>query len=373
METVYPQVLEDWWTQFTLKQLHSDSLLDCVKSLEKSIQTLSDAYTKQREFKRDLFSDPELLSAYGLFFFPQTYSRIKFVFREILQRGWKSDGPVSILDLGSGAGAASFSVASEIRDRISITAVDRSRLALSVMEKIASDCFQQNCDIHAEDIWTWATREKKKYDVIVVSFSLNETSVSHQQWTEMLIRLLKDTGIVIVVEPSLRKTSEKLESWRNEIGQNTPLYIWGPCLHHELCPLLEEGKYWCHEVRSWKPPESLSYMNRHLYREIHVLRFSFVAFGKAAPLPSLAFGFRLISPVSKRKRDFVFSGCATDGKKHNFRIPGRIMDRQNRQLIQKWERGDILTNDEEGIQILELGKVYVVQNRFSPHHEVGNE
>ena len=373
MELIYPQILEEWWTQFTLKELGCESLFDCARRVEKNIQTLSDAYTKQREFHTDLFKDQELLSAYGLFFFPQTYARTKFVFREILNRGWKSSGPVSILDLGSGAGAASFSIASEIENEVSITAVDRSKPALSVMQKIASECFQQNCEIHAYDIWNWASLQKKKYDVIVASFSLSETNVSLQQWTNTLVRLLNDTGIVLVLEPSLKETSENIELWRNEIAQKTPLYIWGPCLHREECPLLMEGKYWCHEVRSWKPPESLSFMNRRLYREIHITKFSFLAFGKSAPVPLSAFAFRLISPVAKRKNHLVFSGCATDGRKHNFEISGSSLNLQNRQLIRKWERGDILTDDEEGIQILASRSVYVVQNRFSPHHEVGNE
>jgi ribosomal protein RSM22 (predicted rRNA methylase) len=373
MELVYPQILEEWWTRFALKELGCESLFDCARSIEKNIQILSDAYTKQREFRTDLFKDQELLSAYGLFFFPQTYARTKFVFREILNRGWKSSDPVSILDLGSGAGAASFSIASEIENGISITAVDRSKLALSVMQKIASDCFQQNCELHAHDIWNWVSRQKKKYDVIVASFSLSETKVSFQQWTDTLVRLLKDTGIVLIVEPSLKETSENLESWRNEIAQKTPLYIWGPCLHRDQCPLLMEGKFWCHEVRSWRPPDSLSFMNRHLYRKIHITKFSFLAFGKSAPAPFSRFAFRLISPITKRKKNFVFSGCATDGIKHDFQIAGRSLSVQDRHLIRKWERGDTLTDEEHGIHILESDNVYVVQNRVSPHHEVGNE
>jgi ribosomal protein RSM22 (predicted rRNA methylase) len=373
MQPIYPQILEEWWTQFVLRELGFASLFDCSRRIEKNIQTLSDAYTKQREFRTDLFKDPELLSAYGLFFFPQTYARTKFVFREILNRGWKPSGPVSILDLGSGAGAASFSIASEIQNEVSITAVDRSKPALSVMQKIASECLRKNCEIHEHDIWNWANREKKKYDVIVASFSLSETHVSLQQWTNTLLRLLNDSGIVLVLEPSLKETSENIELWRNEIAQKTSLYIWGPCLHRKECPLLMEGKYWCHEVRSWKPPESLAFMNRCLYREIHITKFSFLAFGKSPPAPLSVFAFRLISPVSKRKKQLVFSGCATDGMKHNFQISVRSLSLQNRHLIRKWERGDTLTDDGKGIHILESDNVYVVQNRFSPRHEVGNE
>jgi len=373
MESFYPRVFEEWWTQFALKKCNCESLLDCASRLEKSIQKLSDAYTKQREFKTDLLSDPELLSAYGLFFFPQTYTRTRFVFLEILQRGWKSPDSISILDLGSGSGAASFALASEIKGRVRITAVDRSKPALSAMQKIASECLDLQCETHLQDLWTWARSENKKYDLIVASFSLSETKSSFQQWTDTLLRLITEEGIILILEPALKETSEKLEFLRNEIALKTPLYIWGPCLHREECPLLKEGKFWCHEVRSWKPPESLSFMNRHLYRKIHVLKFSFLAFGKSAPSPLSEFGFRLISPVSKRKKNFVFSGCASDGKKHDFQISGRSVNQQNRHLIQKWERGDTLTDDEQGIQILESGKVYVVQNRFSQYHEVGNE
>jgi len=209
--------------------------------------------------------------------------------------------------------------------------------------------------------------------VIVASFSLSETNVTLNQWTDVFSKLLSDSGVALILEPSLKQTSESLEAWRNEIANNNGLHLWGPCLHRQACPLLREGKFWCHEVRYWEAPESLSFLNRHLYREVHVTKFSFLAFGKTPPVAIPEFAFRVISPISRQKGSFLFRGCGNDGFAHEFRVSGRSLEQEKRSLIQKWERGDILKYEAEGVQILESGRPFVVQQKISPHHEVRNE
>ncbi len=339
----YPRILEDWWINVALEQLGCNSLEEKEHQLEQSIQALSDRFTKERiELAGDYFADPATLCAYGLFFFPQTFARIQYVLQEILFRGWKPSGPVSILDLGSGAGAASFSAAS-LFESPRITAIDRSTAALSMMNRIANECFPElQLEIHADDFWRWIKRQDKRWDLILASFSLNESGFSFKDATTILPKALTERGMILVIEPALRTTSETLEAWRDHIVQNKDLNIWAPCLHHDLCPLLKEGKFWCHEVRSWRSPVSLAFLNRHLHRQIHVLKFSFLAFGKEKPQPPAPSSFRLISPVSKKKKKLVFSGCTSEGTKKEFRM-NRPLTMEGQDLIQKWERGDVLT------------------------------
>src|SRR5687768_8687801 len=135
----YPQELEHWWMQFALRQFRTESLHGCEHRLEQKIQFLSDQFTKERtRLTRDYFSDPELLAAYGLFFFPQNYVRTGVVLQEIMSRGWAPPGEITVLDLGAGPGSASFAAACHFPNReIDLTGVDRSNEALSVMERIA--------------------------------------------------------------------------------------------------------------------------------------------------------------------------------------------------------------------------------------------
>jgi ribosomal protein RSM22 (predicted rRNA methylase) len=341
----YPRTLEDWWINVAFDLLGCNSLEDKEHQIVQAIQRLSDRFTKERSYlSEDYLADPASLSAYGLFFFPQSYARTQFVLQEIISRGWNPTQPLSILDLGSGAGAGAFSAAS-LTDSARITAVDRSPAAISMMKRIASDCSDLWPNLEFEfqihDLWRWIKVQDRKWDLILASFSLNESGFSFEQTTPILANALTDHGMIVVIEPALRSTSEKLEAWRDQIAQLQDLHIWGPCLHSTFCPLLKEGKFWCHEVRAWKSPVSLTFLNRHLHHQIHVLKFSFLAFGKEAPRPAGSFSFRLISPVSKQKRKLVFTGCTSEGTKKEFRMNPPLTE-EGRNQIRKWERGDVI-------------------------------
>jgi hypothetical protein len=183
----YPRNLEDWWINVASDLLACNSLEEKEHQLVQTIQGLSDRFTKERsELAVDYFADPGSLCAYGLFFFPQSYVRTQFVLQEILFRAWGPAKPVSILDLGSGAGSASFSAASLI-DSARITAVDRSPAALSMMKRIASDCSDLwpnvEFEFQTDDVWRWIKQQDRKWDLILASFSLNESRFTFEQVT----------------------------------------------------------------------------------------------------------------------------------------------------------------------------------------------
>jgi ribosomal protein RSM22 (predicted rRNA methylase) len=349
-------LIENWWINRTSRELCCDSLLDREPQIQRSIQQLSDRFTTERQTTAtDYFADEQSLCSYGLFFFPQTFARTGLIVQEITARGWKPEAPLSILDLGAGAGAASLCAASMLGTNTPtiLTAVDRSTTALTAMQEIVSDCSSLwpdlQCSVETADIRHWMRKETRKWDLIIASFSLNEMAFSIEAETENLVRLLNDKGLVIVIEPALRTSSEKLELWRDRIAQRNDLHIWAPCLHSQSCPLLREGKYWCHEVRPWHAPESLAFFNRHLYRQAHVLKFSFLVFGKTAPAPVDPSSFRLISPVTRHKKALLFTGCTSQGTKKDFRLLNTLIG-DERKHIKNWKRGDIVSSlNQEGL------------------------
>lgn len=350
-ERIYPGFFEKWWVDRTLKRLSCESLAEREAQLTQSVQALSDRFTLERQsLQADYFADEQSLCAYGLFFFPQSFVRTALVLREILARGWNAGGPLSVLDLGSGAGAASFSAASLLHDRpVHLTAIDHSPNALSAMQELARDGLSQwpllECRTEVADIRRWMRSQGRQWDLVLASLTLNEIEFSPEQQTGALRNLLTDRGVVVVIEPALKSASEKLEEWRDQISLRDDLRIWAPCLHHRACPLLKEsrGRFWCHEVRSWHAPDSLAFLNRHLYRRTHVLKFSFLVFGKQGPVPLDSFAFRLISPVSRQKKSLLFTGCTAGGRKKDFRVPGTLIE-DERKSIKEWERGDIVTS-----------------------------
>ena len=346
----YPQLIEDWWVNRTLRQLSCESLLDREAQLQRRIQELSDRFTTDRQsIAEDYFADEQSLCAYGLFFFPQSFVRTALILREIMSRGWNPDGPLSILDLGSGAGAASFSVASErgAAGSISLTAVDRSPTALNVLQDLAVDCSSLwpglQLSVETAYMARWIREQNRKWDLILASYSLNESEFSIDLETDPLVNRLTDNGLVIVIEPALKASSERLELWRDSIAGRPDLHIWAPCLHRQSCPLLREGQYWCHEVRSWQPPESVTFFNRHLHRQAHLLKFSFLVFGKTGPEQLDSPSFRLISPVTRHKKSLLFTGCTSEGIKKDFRVKNTLTG-DERKHVRNWKRGDIVSS-----------------------------
>ncbi|PWT89059.1 MAG: hypothetical protein C5B54_09560 [Acidobacteria bacterium] len=331
----YPDWLEKWWTGYArdIPPLQ----------LEKRIRELSDSYTIDRSRSFPNFdSRPDLIPAYGLFFFPQTFSRVQFPLLEAVQRGLAREN-VSLLDLGSGMGAAALG-ASTVLQVNHAKCIDQSRSALDILKKLRPEWSTQAADFRQLNAWS-----DEQYDLILISFALNEafkseTPTAIYSWITKLMTRLNPGGLLLILEPALRESSEQLEKIRNLIASENRFFIWGPCLHHQDCPLLRAGKFWCHEVRQWRVPQSLSFLNRHLYREIAVLKFSFLMIGKepAFPVEQTEEIFRLISPITKLKGKYVAKGCAADGLEHEYFWLKRGLNEEMKHRMNEFERGDIL-------------------------------
>ncbi|HSP05575.1 MAG TPA: small ribosomal subunit Rsm22 family protein, partial [Acidobacteriota bacterium] len=272
MKTVgYPEWLEQWWIDRACRHYGVARLEDCVKQLEAGIRKLSDTFTVDRsETYGDYQRDPGLMLAYGLFFFPQNFARVQLPLSEVMARGWNrpAQGALRIVDLGSGTGAAGFGAALQLQSSGEISihglAIDQSEAALQVQQLIASRVQGQFWTANRADLRTVDSMEQA--DLIVASFSLNELGVDAHRAIDPLLERLNPRGMLLIVEPALKETSEQLESFRDRIAAEKRFWIWAPCLHSERCPLLRDGEFWCHEVRRWKAPESLVYLNRRLHR-----------------------------------------------------------------------------------------------------------
>ncbi|MDZ4815484.1 MAG: small ribosomal subunit Rsm22 family protein [Verrucomicrobiota bacterium] len=362
----YPKVLEQWWIKFACRSLGVQDEKSAVRRLEKEVQLLSDIFTTGRETGfQNYGSNKKLLLAYGLFFYPQTFARIQFPIREAFQfRGVKlSEGTIEILDLGCGLGSASMGSIGALREcginnPVSVTGLDQSVASLDLFRTIASDTLSQWPGVSFKQVQGQLTGDfadfDKKFDLVLCSFAVgeaffNQPATEFANWTEQVMdRLVKPGGLLIITEPSLQETSKRVEQARNLISERNRHFIWGPCLHHKECPLLKEGIYWCHEVRKWTPPSSLRSLNSNLYRSIETVKFSFMILGHhpAGEILSGPGQLRMISPMTELKGKFTFAGCASDGEKYQYEILTRHLTKSDEKTLEKFERGDILTMEE---------------------------
>lgn len=343
-----------------------------LEKVRPAVEALSDLFTTERPVNgkfRDYMSDPKLLAAYGLFFFPQSFARASFAVRRLLDiYAWNPLGsdaePLRILDLGSGASPCGFAAAEIFREKfperkIVITAFDRSRAAVQAAREIAQNAGSgKSPQVSVETL----VGDLKKLvpaklglppqDLILLGWSLNEAVPASEDafpFLKNLAPLLSKNGAIVVLEPALKLTAERLRRASDAVAQNpgTPFFRLAPELGNHACPLLREGIFWEHEVRKWSPPETLEFLNRTLFRDISCLKFAWSAFGKKPgkrfDVPAGATELlRLVSPLEATKTCLRFTGINPAGEKKSVEIPTRGLSKSEvKKIAAEWERGDI--------------------------------
>ncbi len=356
----YPAVLEQWWLAAARRKLGTANNTVALRALDSDVAKLSDGFTTDRDAGfGDYATDEKMLLAYGIFFFPQTFVRTLFVFDEIVQRcGWKAPDshPLRIADLGAGTGSAGFALASRLavgRD-VELHAIEKSSASLGIAEEIAADNsklwprlkYQPRC----ADLLTFHETTDEKFDIILASFALNESfhgkaESEFDPWIDRVAAKLADGGLLLISEPAMKITSERLERLRDRISAAGRMAILAPCLHQRPCPMLAKHREdFCHEVRWWKPPASLQSLNSRLFRTIQFLKYSFVAIANCAPGPgeSVAEPARLVSPMMNLKGRVQCDGCAADGLIRRYEILARKFSGGEKSDFLKTERGDVV-------------------------------
>ncbi len=364
----YPPEIEAWWLNQVLTRFNLKSDQAALKVLAPYADDLSNAFTSARsasgEGFKSLYESKQNQLAYGIYFFPQTYVRTLFPLQELLGfRNWKpSTSDIHLLDLGSGAGASGFAAARTLHEsfpdqRIHLTLVDQEKHLLHLGENLHHEVLSKefkNLSLTKQtadfiNITSWKPTRNASWDLITISFCLNEAFAGKPlqalyDWLGELRRCLKPGGILLILEPSLKESSERLENLRNLIAASEDWKIWGPCLHSQTCPLLANGKYWCHEVRSWKLPRTVQMINNHMRRTPEDLKFSFLMLGQKAPeaIPASASQFRLIAPIAAMHGKLLTSGCNSQGEAAEYDILTRNLERPAIRTLTRLERGSIL-------------------------------
>lgn len=367
----YPGWIESWWLDLAQEQLGEASPADCLERLAQDVQQLSDRFIGE-EGSRSLASygqrsDPTL--AYGLFFFPQTFTRVQFPLWESIQRGWcpPLHRPLRVLDLGAGLGSASLGIVHLLKSHwpalsIEVHAVEQASLSLSHYDDLTTALgeYWPGCSwtMHCGDMRDIAACDafapEEGWDIVIASFSVNEAfegAVSQDvlTWWDELLQRLAPGGLGLILEPASAVASTRLLALREAVVANDAFQLCGPCLHASLCPLADDAENHCHEVRSWWVPDSLEYMNRTMFRALHVLKFGYLALrrkdvGAAGDvmLPvHEGIALRLISPVLAKKGRFLATSCTEEGEKWPLEIQMRSLASVDKKRLRHAERGDL--------------------------------
>lgn len=361
----YPKEIEDFWVSRVCSYYKTQDENQAMSKIREYVQYLSDHFTLDREdIGVDYGRKEYFLYAYGIFFFPQTWTRVRYALLELLdyyEWGLSRKGPIKILDIGSGTGAAFLSSIQLLRARgiqnpIQVDAVDYSRnslqMARSVLQENRAVFGDVQLNLHTEDCSKFVQTENKKmsgYHLVLASFSLNEIfkELSFDKRDAVIDSLqnkCRAKGILLVMEPALKDTAEDLQKIRDHRVREKKSFSWGPYLSDHACPFLEKGKFWNHEVRIWSPPKSLRTVNTKLWRTVRELKFSYMALGPIAP-ENKQVGentIRIVSPIVKKRGRFAFFAISGAGIHASYEIQTRDIDATDKKEIERLERGDIL-------------------------------
>lgn len=366
-------MFEEFWLEKARAALGGNEKNDeiVLEKMRAFVAQLSDLFTKERPANfQDYMSVPALLAAYGLFFFPQSFARATFAAERLL--GFYNRVPAGnekllrVLDIGSGAAPCGLAFALALKKRvpaaqIELTCVDRSRYALEVARALAGTQDWLSFKSVAADLHSLPPMQfDAQFDFISLGWSLNEivpaTGAEPVERALVLLKklspALKSTGTLVVLEPALKETAERLQRVADYFVRNPglPFYRVAPELGQHLDPLLATENYemWTHDVRVWEAPATLEFLNRKLFREIGVLKFSWSAFGKSpAQLPAVPAGtlgfFRLVSPVEITKPALRFAVVDAAGTRLQIELPTRGLSKSEcKKMAAKFQRGDIV-------------------------------
>lgn len=351
---MYPEALEQVWLRRACGALGIDDPRDALQRLEPDIERLSDLFTTGRAPGFDRYADsPRMLLAYALFFLPQTFARVAMILDECRGTGWAptTGRALRVLDLGAGLGAAGFAAVDALRQPADLLAVDQSTESLALLREAFAAVQpalwpQATLDTRAANLLHAFRDNDDAWDLVLCGFALNEAADAENdgtavEWLRLAIGRLAPGGLLVLCEPASDATSSRLERLRDVVAAEGRARILAPCPHHRSCPLLREGKVYCHEVRRWAPPSSLAYLNQRLARSVQFLKFSFLALARE-PAPAQegdASRARLVAPVTEQNGKLVTRGCAADGEVHTYEVLTRHLTRDERDRARAIERG----------------------------------
>ena len=341
------------------------------EDLSHGVAELSRLFTRDRhELEAQYLADEGLRLAYLAYFLPVNAAKVQTLLAELPQSDLgvpsiQKDGPLRVLDIGSGPGTASLAALDWVqrpsyRQRgIEVTAVDGVRVALDE----AQDLWNAYCRISVPDHarlycvhsnlerngWVKSIDDSDPYHVIILANTLNELyrasddPVQRQvRMIQMLLDRLHHNGALIIIEPALRQTTRNLHHVRDRLLMLHACTVYSPCLHEQSCPALVKEDDWCHEERPWTPPPWIAAIDKEVGLIKDALKFSYAIFRKdgATVVPRNEAVFRVVSELRALKGDTRAWLCNETGRPE----VGRLVrdETENNASVAEWHRGAII-------------------------------
>ena len=296
-------------------------------------------------------SNPEHLRlAYFLSFMPPNAMRMASVWMELAQLGYRlpphQKKGYRCIDWGTGPCSSLIGIAAAeqvaplgLGMDADFALIEQNQSMLQLGTKWAHTFFEDRGfptwttrPFHRKISWDQPLlpRTAPKFHIWTANYFINEATQPIDTLADRLVeawdRHLEPEGLVILVEPALKKESRKILALRKAILARTDMMqVLLPCLGHQACPALADAEDWCHEEVSWWRPPYLRLLDDLTRLDRKSLPFSYLVLkktkeGLSTSLPGVDATrdlHRLVSPSRKIGPDHEFFTCGNngDGKK----------------------------------------------------------
>lgn len=299
------------------------------KDLAARAESFSAAY-RSGGTSRGIADDLDVL-AYLVARMPATYAAVTAAF-EALRETLPDFAPSSLLDVGAGPGAASWSAAQLWPSLQAVTMLDHNTRFLDT----ARDLWKgPNATIISGDLA--AAAKQPKADLVVASYVLAE--LPEERAAQVARDLWNATAnVLVLVEPGTPAGFARIRAAREALIGGEGARVAAPCTHDKPCPM--QAPDWCHF--SQRLPRTRAHMAlKDASVPYEDERFSYIAVTRS-PIPPTNRA-RIIAAPEETRTGITFPLCDERG------LHGAAVNKRDRaifNLLKKAKWGDTLISEE---------------------------
>jgi len=211
------------------------------RELAKAAEQISERYRRE-DFKSPVMRTDAERAAYALTRMPATYAACRHVFEQIRSAAPETNIE-SVLDLGAGAGAASWAAFEAFPSIQRISMVERDAALSTMAREFAAKADSEQLRNATHLCADMRTNLPLTADLVVLSYALGE--LTREDATRVIGQALETAKkLLVVVEPGTVRGFETVLNAR-EILLGAHQQLVAPCPHHNVCPMAAAGD-WCH-------------------------------------------------------------------------------------------------------------------------------
>lgn len=264
---------------------------------------------------QDYFSNPELLNAYLLYYWPLRYQEALSLLGEL------PNTPRRVLDLCSGP--APYAFAALRHGAHEVYAMDRNQAALELGAEVCGR-YGMALTVRRWNCLKDPLPVPGKFDLIIAAHCLQELfPESGKRWQEAqhrfiqyLFDCLTPQGFLLLVDNSFLEANRRILTLRDRlVHEGIP--IQAPCVWRGECPALKTPKSPCYAQREMEKPFLIKEFQRAAQINLGSLKMTYILFrAREAGWPNLAAKqlYRVISPPIESYQGKRYYLCGTEGK-----------------------------------------------------------